>query len=54
MLGGRIIRLDCDVYEALEARREELQRRRRRDVSRSDVVRALLEAAPPATAAKKH
>ncbi len=53
MLGGRIIRLDVDVYEQLLARRQELARRRRREVSLSDVVRALLETAPPATAASK-
>ncbi len=53
MLGGRIIRLDCDVYEELQARRQELARRRRREVSLSDVVRALLEAAPPAVVARK-
>ncbi len=53
MLGGRIIRLDVDVYEQLLARRQELARRRRREVSLSDAVRALLETVPLATVARK-
>jgi hypothetical protein len=53
MLGGRIIRLDCDVYEALLSKQQALARRRRREVSLSDAVRALLETASPTAAAKK-
>lgn len=45
MLGGVIIRVDVDVHETLQARREELARKRRRPVSLSDAVRELLDAA---------